>query len=424
MRKSPGLGTHSSFLSAHSSPGGRPIHVLYTATRYWPVIGGAETYLRERARHLAQAGHRVGVAAIWDRNRTDWLLGTTLRAPTRPRRYRDGPVAVTLLSPSRFDRAVTAPALLGYYPAQRLAVHALARTFVPGLERVAKEIEPDVVHSSRIGREPLTAASLALARRREVPFVLTPHHHPRWTGPLFREWTRLYRAADAILAQTEDERRTLLRLGVAESRIYRTGMGPVLAAQADGAAYRQRHGVDGPLVLFLGQKYPYKGVTLLLAAAPLVWRHCPEARFHFLGPRTAQSSAWFRAVDDPRIVERGAVSLQEKTDALAACDLLCVPSSQESFGGVYLEAWSLGKPVIARAIPAVREVVADGEDGLLLPPGEGPAALAERVLTLLRDPALAQRLGAAGQAKVAARYTWERLAAETLAIYRAVGARG
>jgi glycosyltransferase involved in cell wall biosynthesis len=169
-------------------------------------------------------------------------------------------------------------------------------------------------------------------------------------------------------------------------------------------------------VLFLGQKYAYKGLAPLLAAAPRVWLRVPEAHFVFVGPRTRYSQHLFGEVREPRVLELPAVDLQTKTDALAACDVLCVPSSQESFGGVYTEAWSLGKPVVAADIPAVREVVADGLDGCLAPPE--PAALADRLAELLSNPTQAAALGARGRDKVAARFTWPRLAEQTEQVYR------
>lgn len=111
----------------------------------------------------------------------------------------------------------------------------------------------------------------------------------------------------------------------------------------------------------------------------------------------------------------GAIDLQTKTDALAACDLLCVPSSQESFGAVYTEAWAMGKPVIGGDIPAVREVIADGQDGHVVAPE--PTLLAERIARLLADPALRQQMGQAGRDKVQARYNWDILAEQTGQIY-------
>jgi glycosyltransferase involved in cell wall biosynthesis len=310
-----------------------------------------------------------------------------------------------------------APWVLAYYGLQGAAIERIAAALAAEIETAAKGA--DLIHNCRIGREGLSFASLRLARQRGIPFVFTPVHHPRWGGWLHRHYHRLYRQADAVIALTEAERRLLAGLGVDERRIVVTGMGPVLAETADGERFRRLHHLgDGPLVLFLGQKYAYKGLAPLLAAAPRVWRCVPEARFVFVGPRTAYSQRLFRDVREARVLELPAVDLQAKTDALAACDVLCVPSSQESFGGVYTEAWSLGKPVVAADIPAVREVVADGQDGCLAPPE--PAALADRLAALLLNPAQAAAMGARGLEKVAARFSWPRLAAQTEQVYRQV----
>jgi len=148
-----------------------------------------------------------------------------------------------------------------------------------------------------------------------------------------------------------------------------------------------------------------------------VWKRLPDARFVFVGPRTPHSRRVFGQVTDRRVVELPAVGLQEKTDAVAACDVLCLPSSQESFGGVFVEAWTLGKPVIGARIPAVSEVIADGVDGLLTDPT--PPAIAERVLAILQDVRTAAALGRAGRAKAAERFTWDRIAAVVDGAYAA-----
>ena len=171
------------------------------------------------------------------------------------------------------------------------------------------------------------------------------------------------------------------------------------------------------MVLFLGQKYRYKNIAALLGAAPLVWERLPNARFVFAGPRTRYSRRVFGSVTDRRVVELPSVGLQEKTDALAACDLLCLPSSQESFGGVFVEAWMMGKPVIGARIPAVSEVISDGVDGLLTDPSA--PAIAEKVLALLQDRRAAAAMGRAGRAKATERFTWERIAAVVDGAYAA-----
>ena len=105
-----------------------------------------------------------------------------------------------------------------------------------------------------------------------------------------------------------------------------------------------------------------------------------------------------------------------KTSALAGCEMLCVPSSAESFGGVYTEAWALGRPVIGGSIPSIASVIEDGRTGLLS--SQDPGALTERICWLLRSTTRGNEIGAAGRRLVADRYTWERLSTETLEIYR------
>ena len=69
---------------------------------------------------------------------------------------------------------------------------------------------PSVVHATRIGREFIVRAALDFAHKHELPFVLTPVHHPRWRGYLYREYDKIYREADAILALTEAEKEVLV----------------------------------------------------------------------------------------------------------------------------------------------------------------------------------------------------------------------
>lgn len=390
------------------------MNLLFTITAYPPSLGGAQLLTHQLARTLIEVRHAVRVVTQWDEHRTDWLLGTTLNAPRAARAYTVDGVPVQRLSLSAAARQRLRPWVLGYYAWQGPALARIA-------EVLAGEIKPwaegvDLIHNCRIGREGLSYASFNVARERGLPFVFTPVHHPRWGGWLHRYYHQLYRQADAVIALTEVERQTLMTLGVDERRVFVTGMGPVLAQTGDGARFRAQHNLgDVPLILFLGQKYAYKGAATLLQAAPTVWRRFPEARFVFIGPRTADSRRLFARETDARILELDAVDLQTKTDALAACEVFCLPSSQESFGGVYTEAWSFGKPVIGCDIPAVRAVIEDERDGYLVLPQPGP--LAERLLFLLEHPDIRRQLGQAGQAKVEARYTWPRLAEQTERVY-------
>lgn len=397
-----------------------PWNILCTITSYPPAIGGAQSHTHELMRRLAQR-HRVTVASFWDRNRTDWLLGTTLTAPLQPRSYTLDGVSVQQVTWRRDERWRLLPLLCVYYALKTQAIAVISRRLAPKLAAVAPTC--DLVYHARIGRESLAFASLALARQRDVPFLLVPYHHPRWVGWNYRQYLDLYRQADAVMALTDHERQTLIELGVQPQRIFVTGNAPVLAtppppAGAFAGRYAPARSAPGPLILFLAQKYRYKGLEALLAAAPLVWQQHPEAWFAFVGPRTRFSERLFHQVSDPRLVEMGAVSLAEKTAALADCTVLCVPSSQESFGGVFTEAWALHKPVIGGPAPAVREVITPGADGFVV--AQDPALIAEHLNLLLAQPGLAARMGQAGFAKVQAHFTWDALAAKTEQAIQAV----
>jgi len=98
-------------------------------------------------------------------------------------------------------------------------------------------------------------------------------------------------------------------------------------------------------------------------------------------------------------------------DLLAASDVVVVPSRYESFGMVGVEAMACGVPVVSTNVGGPAETIVDGETGFLVPP-ERPDMIAERVLTLLADDGLRQRMGQAGRARVETHFSLDRYAAE------------
>ncbi|WP_008313463.1 glycosyltransferase family 4 protein [Leptolyngbya sp. PCC 6406] len=388
--------------------------LLYTLTSYVPAIGGAQVHTHLLAQHLA-IRNTVQTVCHWDHNRTDWLWGTTIGQPSSYN-YQVNSIPVHRLGFTWAEKLRILPWLPLYYPLMSLALP-------PVVKLIARHLQPfihkaDVLHNVRIGREGISVASWKVAQQHNLPFILTPVHHPRWVGWRYRAYLELYRQADAVIALTASEKATLIMLGVEPEHIYVTGIGPVLAAKGQGKTFRDIYNIQEPIVLFLGQHYSYKGFRQVLEAAPSVWKQLPDVQFVFIGPAVKRSEQVFDAYADPRIHRLGSVDLQTKTNALAACDLLCVPSSQESFGGVYTEAWSFGKPVIGGRIPAIADVVTDGQDGFLV--NQDPEEIACRILDLLTQPAAAAAMGLAGKRKVEAHYTWPKLAEKTLGVYRSV----
>lgn len=390
------------------------MNLLYTITSYPPSTGGAQTLAHNLAQQMQMAqNHHMQVVSHWDESRTDWLTGTTLRAPSQPHDYVVDGIAVHRMGFGVLERLQMGVWYLPYYPLMPLALPRLANVIERHIAPFAHTAH--LIHNTRIGREGISYASFQLARKHDIPFIFTPVHHPRWVGWRYKAFIWLYQHADALITLTTTEKKTLIGLGAREDRVFVSGMGPTLAPTADPAAFRTHYGVKGPMVLFLGQHYDYKGYRQVLSATKNVWQRVPDAEFVFIGPQHNDSAKVLAAHADARLHALGKVDLQTKTSALAACDVLCVPSTQESFGGIYTEAWHFAKPVIGCNIPAVAEVIADGEDGCLVQ--QHPDEIADRLCHLLTNPGLAQRMGAQGYTKTQAQFTWQRIAERTQLAY-------
>jgi glycosyltransferase involved in cell wall biosynthesis len=117
-----------------------------------------------------------------------------------------------------------------------------------------------------------------------------------------------------------------------------------------------------------------------------------------------------------RIVFHGRVGEADLPDLLRSADLLLDVPIHEPFASVALEAMACGTPVVASALGSHRDTIIDGTTGVLVPPGR-PALLAQRIRTLLASPMLLEGFGIAAADRAQARYSWERIGRETLAIY-------
>jgi glycosyltransferase involved in cell wall biosynthesis len=210
---------------------------------------------------------------------------------------------------------------------------------------------------------------------------------------------------------TEWERGWYVAHGVDPYRVVATGMGANAVRSHDGAGFRRRHGipVDAPIVLFIGRRERYKGFIHLLDAAELVWKRYRDARFVFIGVPGFYGAVVdeFARYPDDRIIEIERASATEKAAALDACSLFAMPSLHETFGIGYLEAWLHEKPVIGGDIAPLREVIANGTDGFVVP--QKIEDIASAIVALLDDADLRRHMGQAGHAKLLERWDWDRV---------------
>jgi glycosyltransferase involved in cell wall biosynthesis len=107
---------------------------------------------------------------------------------------------------------------------------------------------------------------------------------------------------------------------------------------------------------------------------------------------------------------------------MASCDVFAMASRWEGFGLVFAEAMAAARPVVATRVSAVPEVVADGESGILVEPGD-VVGLSSAIVRVLSDRPLSGRMGVAGYRRVRERFGASRMVDETIAVYRDVLAR-
>lgn len=179
--------------------------------------------------------------------------------------------------------------------------------------------------------------------------------------------------------------------------------------------------VWSPTILTVCHLYPRKRVEVLLQALPRVLAAVPDARLHVVGvgPEAPRLEALRTSLGlEAAVTFLGQIPFAQLVREYRDCALFCLPSQQEGFGIVFLEAMAAARAVVACRAAAVPEVVPDGLAGRLVPPRD-PAALAATLVDLLRDRDQAAALGQHGAAHVE-RYAAPRVAAEFLAATRPI----
>lgn len=192
-----------------------------------------------------------------------------------------------------------------------------------------------------------------------------------------------------------------------------------LDANYDPGLVRQRLGLthQQKLVSMIGRLQHWKGQDIFLRAAERVSRACPEAYFAVVGGCLFGMEKSYAKTLEQLKDKLGLARIcslvghqQEVGNWIAASDVVVHASRTPEPGGyVVLESMGLGKPVIASASGFPAELIEDGENGLLFPP-EDENALANRIIRLLQNPALAQSLGKAAAVRIRTSFTAERMA--------------
>jgi alpha-maltose-1-phosphate synthase len=235
-------------------------------------------------------------------------------------------------------------------------------------------------------------------------------------------------AAAAVVAVSDGVRADILtaypEIPPERVRVIRNGIDTAEYRPDPETGVLERYGVDlvRPYVIFVGRITRQKGVPVLLRAASGL---IPEAQLVLCAGQadTPELEAEVtELVEGLRATRSGVLWIPEmlpKPDViqlLTHATVFACPSVYEPLGIVNLEAMACGTAVVGSRTGGIPEVVADGETGLLVPPGD-TEALASALNALLRDPARAAAMGEAGRKRAVAEFGWATIAAQTVALY-------
>jgi glycosyltransferase involved in cell wall biosynthesis len=361
---------------------------------------------------------------------------------------------------ARLDRARVVP-ILATSPGGPL----IARAEALGIEVVLLDLAPEVLLMSREewGRNRWAfawrarsyvkevARLAALMRERDIRFIHTNTLKAHVLGSMAAFWARrpiVWHMRD--IPSTRGDARALLKTlarlvnpGVlAISQAVADDMPPRLRARTrvvynglDLAAFDRAVAVpaelplpagDGPVIGTVSYLIPWKGQEVFLQAAARLAPTHPDWRFVVIGDpifqfrgereRLEQLAETLGIADRVRF----AGHREDVPAVMAALDLFVLPSLYEPFGRVLIEAMGARRPIVASRAGGVPEIVVDGETGQLVPPGD-PAALADAIAAMVKDPARAERLAQAGRERVERCFSLEATVAGVFAAYEAFG---
>lgn len=196
------------------------------------------------------------------------------------------------------------------------------------------------------------------------------------------------------------------------------------------------HGINLPLIaddtsagevikiLYTGRLEYRKGTDVLLAAIPLVLQKAPNVVFQLIGSDTGNDYQNRFKNDNPeavlqKVVFSGKVDHDTLSQAYQSCDIFVAPSRYESFGLIFIEAMSYGKPVIGCNVGGVPEIITDNYNGLFAE-ADDAQSLADKIITLVDDAALRKQLGLNARQTVEDKFTGDKLAVNSLAYYNSI----
>jgi glycosyltransferase involved in cell wall biosynthesis len=277
------------------------------------------------------------------------------------------------------------------------------RSAVRRLEALVNQLDPAMIHVNDIWWVPHTVRAIANRRSNPVPIVA---HVRQEIEPAKVRRYELDRV-EAVIAISRQIEQSLIAGGVSVKSVRTVYSGIDLSERQlthDDQAIRQMIGIPNGAVLLgtIANLFPRKGYEVMLRALPAIIRAIPTVHYVIVGSDDNDyADRLKRLAHELKIADRvHIVGFQDPVQPfLASFDLYVHPALMEGFGIAVVEAMAMGKAVVATTTGGLPEVVAQGETGLLVPPGD-VESLAATVVSLLQDRVRREQMGRCGRTRV------------------------
>lgn len=284
---------------------------------------------------------------------------------------------------------------------------------------------PDIVH--HVAMKPVLYGSIA-ARLTGILHVINALAGLGWLFTSTSKRARLLQAIirrvlyfllarSTVIVQNDDDALMLRGLGIAKQRIN------LIKGSGVNTVDYAPHPVRGdvPVAMLPARMLWDKGVGEFVEAANQLKKRGVNARFVLVGDPDTQNPA---SVPEQQLIawqKEGAVEWwgrrEDMPQVLAQSHIVCLPSYREGLPKSLLEAASCGRPIVATDVPGCREIVRDGDNGILVKARDA-TALADALAKLLSDPGLRKQMGQRGRERVLCEFSQDKIIAQVLAIYR------
>lgn len=296
-----------------------------------------------------------------------------------------------------------------------------------GLCRVIKEISPDVV-DCQSHLFPISLQSVLCCRRLGVPSIVTVNGFKVKRGFIFNLLQSAYiNTFSRLIFQISDAVRCLTKSDASE--VVKHGCNPekisIIPNGVDTSIFKSSHPKNPRRIAWVGRFVNEKDLPTLIRAARLVVDEFDDACFVLVGEGPIRGRVESMVCDlglESNFKFTGRVSRERVAEILRDSSVFALPSLREGLPFSLLEAMSCGNAVIGSDIPGINSVIREGETGFLFAPGDH-VALSKKLSSLLRDHALAGRIGENAAKEAQAKYSMPAVVDQLMGLYRRVSGK-